>query len=156
MKLFILIIGILFVFAGCATVQQAPSVCDTLEPGQSVICDMADKVEQRPETVASFLKLGNVAGLSGKLYTAQEADKFIEDTIAILGANVGGVTYTGAVLYVVQALAKLSPEAQALFIVLSDFLAIETNEILTSIDIKMLIKHLREQQAIIAPFLVSE
>jgi len=156
MKLFILIIGILFVFAGCAINQQAPSVCDTLEPGQSVICDMADKVGQRPETVASFLKLGNVAGLSGKLYTAQQADKFISDTINHLKSLTGGLTYAQAVKYVITTLAGLSPEVQSLFIVLDDFIAIDTNEVLTSIDIEMLITHLQQQKAIVAPFILVE
>ena len=159
MKLFILIIGIFFVFAGCAINQQAPSVCDTLESGQSVICDMAQEVGQSPETVAGILKLANVGALAADFYTALEADVFLDVTIGHLEqiAESGqGLTYMAAVQYVLSTMAKLSPEAQAAFIILQDFTNIQTGALLSEIDIQMMLKHLRDQKLIVAPFLVSE
>ena len=154
-----IVISLLFIFTGCATTGvQKPSVCDTIPEGQtSVICDLSSQVGQSPETVAGILKLGNVAGLAGHLYTAQEASLFIDITIdhlKFIQANGGGLTYMSAVQYILNSLSIMSPEAQAVFIILEDFMNFDFGEIrlLSDFDIGLLIKHLNDQKAIITPF----
>ena len=162
MKTVLLILLVLFVAAGCATTGiQKPSVCDTIPEGQtSVICELAGKVGQRVETVAGILKLSNVACLAAKLYTVQEAQDFIDDTIKNLLAiqqGGGGLTYLTAVQYIANQLKLLTPEAQLLFIVLKDFMYFDFGEerLLSDFDIGLLLKHLNDQRAILLPFLLQ-
>jgi hypothetical protein len=161
-SIFILMLGVMFLVANCAGIApQKPGVCDTIPEGQtSVICDLAHKVGQSPETVAGILKLGNVAALAGHLYTAHEASLFIDITInhlKFIQANGDGLTYMSAVQYVLNALSGLSPETQAVFIILEDFMYFDFGEIrvLSDFDIGMLLKHLNDQKMLIAPFLMK-
>jgi hypothetical protein len=163
MKTVVLILLVLFVITGCATTgNQKPSVCDTIPEGQtSVICDLAKQVGQRPETVAGILKLGNVAALAGHLYTAQEASLFIDIAInhlEMIRAEGGVVSYTYAVQYILNTLSVMSPEAQAVFIILEDFMYFDFGEIrvLSDFDIGLLLKHLNDQKLLLAPFLLQD
>ena len=152
------IILIVVALIGCqGALQQPPSVCDSIQPGESVICDMSQKIGQKPETVAGILKLANIGGLSADLYTAQQADKFLGDIIEALNLyGPTGITYADAVTWVLGMMANLPPEVQALFIVLDDYLVISSGKMLTQIDINMLVSHLQEQKLIVLPFLGSD
>jgi hypothetical protein len=141
----------------CASVQTKPSVCDTVPEGEhSVICDLAEKSGTTPEMIAGVLKLANVGGLSGKLYTAQEASVFLDGIILTLETLEEGITYTDAVKYILLKMEGLTPEVQALFIVLDDFTGyqFETPQLLSDFDINLLLTHLKEQKALLAPFLM--
>ena len=158
-KIMMMVVGVVFL-VGCATTGvQKPSVCDTIPDGQtSVICDLAKQVGQSPETVAGILKLGNIASLAGHLYTAQEASLFIDmviDYLKFTQANGTGVTYMFAVEYILYTFSFMSPEAQAVFIILQDFMNFDFGEtrLLSDFDIGLLLKHLNDQKALIAPFL---
>ena len=160
-NILILILSMAFL-ASCASINiNKPSVCDTIPEGQtSVICDLAEKVGQSPETVAGILKLGNVAALAGHLYTAHEASLFIDEAINQLEFNSAsgrGMTYKSVAQYLLATFSMLSPEAQALFIVLEDFINYDFEEtrLLSDFDIGLLLKHLRDQKALIAPFLIG-
>ena len=48
-----IILMVVVALIGCqGALQQPPSVCDSIQPGESVICDMSQKIGQTPETVA--------------------------------------------------------------------------------------------------------
>ena len=157
-KIMMMVVGVVFL-VGCATTGvQKPSVCDTIPDGQtSVICDLAKQVGQSPETVAGILKLGNIASLAGHLYTAQEASLFIDEAIEhlIFFQGMDTLTYVSVVQYTLNKLSMLSPEAMALFVVLEGFTSYDFGEVrlLSDFDIGLLLKHLNDQKALIAPFL---
>ena len=146
--------------AGCATINiNKPSVCDKPEAQDSVICELAGHVGQTPETVAGILKISNIAALAGNLYTAQEAEAFIDEAIEhlIFFKDMDTLTYVQVVKYTLQKLSLLSPEAMALFVILDGFTSYDFGEVrlLTDFDIDMLVKHLNDQKLILAPFLVK-
>jgi len=94
------------------------------------------------------------------LYTVEEAREFIDNTIkALIDLNQIGteLTYQSAVQYVANQLKLLTPEAQALFIVLQDFMTVDFGQtrLLSDFDIGMLIRHLNDQKIILAPFLLK-
>ena len=148
-------------FQSCATTGvQKPSVCDTIPEGQtSVICDLSAQVGQPPETVAGILKIANIGALSGHLYTAQQAALFIDEAIGfleIIQENNSELTYMVVVQYILQKLEIMPPEVQAIFVVLEDFMHYDFGgiRILSPFDIDLLLKHLHDQKAILAPFVV--
>lgn len=165
LTLIICFLGIMMMFLPgfkCASPQIKPSICDTVPEGEhSVICDLAGKANTTPEMVSGVLKLANVGGLSGKLYTAQQANIFIEEIISALEAvkeQGTGLTYEDAVKYIITKVSGLTPEVQSLFVIMNDFTqySFETPQILSDFDIGLLLTHLREQRMILAPFLIQK
>jgi len=153
-----LLLSLALLAFGCAgTAIQKPSICDTIPAGDSVICDLSERVGQPVETVAGILKLSNVAALAADLYTAQQANKFIDKTIGYLKTTSVDLTYVSAVQYVLTTLSMMTPEAQAVFIILDDFVNVDFGSVrlLSEFDIGLLLKHLNDQKLILVPFLIE-
>lgn len=158
---FVLVLaGMVTWLAGCAGVQTGQSVCDTVPEGSySAICQAADVMGTRPEDVATILKLANVAALAGNVYTALQADAFIDEVRAYLvqTRDQGGITYADAVNAALARYGLLPPEVQAVFIVLDGAVSIDAPEVtaltLSNYDYDMLLGHMDQQKALLAPFL---
>ena len=146
---------------GCSTIQTA-NVCDGMD---SVLCEASVSLDVPLKTISTALKVGNVAGLSGNLYTAQQAYDFIVKIETDIGAlekltlNGNGGSYKYFITLLMDKYDKLSPEVQALFIIFGDGIDLSipelTNEILTPYDFVLLKRHLSEQKLIILPFVTK-
>lgn len=152
--------ALLFTIFGCAGFPARPSVCDAVpQDSYSAICQAAETMHATPEDVATILKLANVAALSGHVYTARQADVFIDELSAFLTAarQNGGITYGALVAAAMQRYGALPPEVQAVFIVLDGAVAVDapavTSLLLSDYDYGLLLGHLQQQKALLAPFL---
>lgn len=146
----ILIISIIAMLAGCATTS---SLCP--KEG-SAICALSEKLNTSPEAISQVLQIGNIAALEKSLYTATEADKFINQIIADVQAYKGkAVTYTQAVQYINKKFNLLSPQIQAVFIIMNpaDLAAKEITIPLSDYDIDLILKHLQKQKVLIKVYL---
>jgi hypothetical protein len=56
------LIAVLFCLSlvGCTGIKQPPSICDNMESGQSVLCDLANRYDLRLETVGDVLLAVNL------------------------------------------------------------------------------------------------
>lgn len=71
-------------FPGCATWTTAPSVCDN-PPGKSYICDIANDLDIRIETVGQTLIAINAANIGlWNLYTVEQAVDVMQNIRGIL------------------------------------------------------------------------
>lgn len=163
MKRFTFLGAIIVLLAGCSAlgIQLKPSDwCAKIPAGSySVICQISDKVGTSPEAVAATLKIANIAMLE-EVYTARQADEFIIKLQAAAKAarESNGATYKQLVQYILARYKILSPKVQAALVVLDDFVEIDAPEIqaqlLSDYDWDGIEKHLADQRAIIAPFLM--
>lgn len=146
----LLIISILALLAGCATTS---SLCP--KEG-SAICALSEKLNTSPEAISQVLQVANVAALEKSLYTATEADKFIDQIIADVQAYQGKtVTYAQAVKYLNDKFNLLSPQIQAVFIIMNpaDLAAKEITIPLSDYDLGLIIAHLQKQKLLVAAYL---
>ena len=72
---------LLFCSFGCAS---GPSVCDSLNPGDSVLCDAVSGSEYRLEDAGNALILANAVAIGEGWYTREEAIELCQDLIQIL------------------------------------------------------------------------
>lgn len=148
----LLIISILALLAGCATTSN---YC----PHEgSAICTLSEKLNTSPESISQVLQIANVAALEKSLYTAQQADLFIDAIMADLKkvkAEGVSISYVDALKYVSDKFDLLSPSAQAAFIIMNpaDLATQEINIPLSEYDIDLLIKHLKKQKALVKVYL---
>ena len=109
-----------------------------------------------PEAISTTLQVANVMALEKSLYKAQEAEEFIDNIIQDL-KNIKGksITYAEALDYINDKFKVLSPEIQAVFIIV-DPAGLATKEIkipLSDYDINLLIKHLEKQKQIVQVYM---
>jgi len=165
MKRFFTTISIwLLLFAGVIWFTQCATrsdTCKNVPEGQtSVICTLAGKMGTTPENISMTLQVVNMASLEKNLYTAQEANKFVDVVIADLEkvkASKGKivVSYLDAVNYVNAKYKLLSSATQAAFIIIAPS-ALTEQEIkipLSEYDIDLLLKHLAKQKILISVYI---
>lgn len=156
----IFIVGLMLLFAGCAA-QQKISICNQVPEGErSVLCQASYRLNVSLETIATALKVGNVAGLAGDLYLAQDAVDFIDRVdVLVQKAEGQGASYAIFIGVVKTVFGDLPPEVQALFVVAEEYVKVAIPEIsdyfLTPYDYKLLRLHLERQRQLVAPFLIG-
>jgi hypothetical protein len=145
------IMFLVFTFQGCATTS---SLCPK---DGSAICALSDKLGASPESLSQVLQIANVAALEKSLYTAKEANQFVDQIIKDVQAYRGKtITYVQAIKYLNDKFNVLSPQIQACFIIMNPA-DLATKEIsipsLSKDDINMIINHLKKQKALISVYL---
>lgn len=162
----LIVVAMLIFVSGCGPVQvklntgDGAGVCDRIPEGEtSVICELADRAGQSPETVAGIIRLANIGMLAGKNYTAREALDFITGIRGhLIEAKAAGtsIAYAAAVAYARAKFTALSPEAQIAFMVVDSFIAVDIGEGdlegLSNYDIDMLLAHLDDLAATVAMY----
>ena len=162
--LMFVVLAMIVPVSGCKFIQiKAPgeTVCDSIPDGSySIICQIAEKMNTTPETAASLLKVSNVAAIAGNVYTAQQADAFIDDIISYVEVAKEKGLATAVIYGAARTkFSSLPPEIQAAFTVCDDILVVD-DDLLLSIspseyDWAMILKHLADQKKIVAPFLLA-
>jgi len=150
-------------FSACSTISvETSGVCDKIPEGSySVICDISEYLGKSPESVGKILKVGNLAGLAVKAYTAQEGMNYIEDIRAHLknAQETGGLTYSALYAYAVKKYAALPVQVQLAIVLVEEISGVSLpvsilNAQLSDYDYAMLYGHLDEQAALLRPFLL--
>jgi hypothetical protein len=142
--------------AGCATTPS--QLCIVPEAKDSVICELAGKLKTTPEAISQTLKITNIVAMETNVYTAQQADKFVDRMIEeIQGIRDLGseITYIGLVRYIDGEVSLLPPRVQVVFEVMGDS-GLTTQEIkmpLTPYDFELLLRHLQKQKELIKMYL---
>lgn len=128
-------------FAGCATYQTFPSVCDTITE-RSVLCETADKIGVRLEEVGNVLIVANTVAITEGLYTAEQANAVFRKIIELLGgeATRSFITYEQFKLKIREILDKYP----SLMIVADSYLDMfmSSQTIITEVDKQILIEWL--------------
>jgi hypothetical protein len=151
----LLIISILLTLMGCGTTG---TICQNVPTGQtSVICTLSTKLNTSPEAISQILQIANVAALDKSLYTAQQADAFLDGVITDLKqikSNGQSISYVQAIDYLNKKYAILPKEVQAAMIIMNPA-SLSTQEIklpLCEYDIDLLISHCKKQLQIVQIF----
>jgi hypothetical protein len=150
----------IFLFSGCGHIKtgdERMSVCDKLETGDSLICDLSKKIGQSPETMATILRIANVSFLSVQPEKAKMVYNFIVEAEGLLEKAKGqGILYPVVRKYVVDKYCAAPQIVQANIILLKSLVEEYTDfqtRALTDIDIEMLLFHLNDQKQLLVPFL---
>ena len=148
------IMFLIFTLQGCSTTG---TICQNVPTGQtSVICTLSTKLNTSPEAMSQVLQIANVAALEKSLYTAQQANAFIDQIIMDVEAYKGKtITYAQAVKYLNDKFNILSPQVQAVFIIMNpaDLAAKEITIPLSDYDVNLILKHLAKQKALVGFYL---
>lgn len=72
MKRMSIAVVLIMILSGCAMLQGAPSVCDTLEE-RSLLCETAAKAGIRLEDLGNGLIIANMIAIAENLYTRDQA-----------------------------------------------------------------------------------
>lgn len=151
-----------FVLAGCGIplTTSTDSVVNQIPDGQtSVICDVATAFNATPEAVARIIKIQNVAAIAAGVYSPEQAMAFLDDVETFLvNAQTAGLTYTAAVTAAKNKYGRLPPEAQAVLIILDDFIDVPEKysaRLLTDYDYKILLMGIEDQRRVLLPFLIE-
>lgn len=163
MKRLFLITTLCIIFAGCGILKPKNPICDTDQPStlcQAVNVLQAHHVDITLDDIATTLKAGNIAALAGNVYTAQEALNFIDKlNNKLTEAETNGVTYSAFIAYVESQYIHLSPAVQAALILAQSDYDWTIPELaatpLQKYDFYLLRKHLTDERALVAPFLLS-
>lgn len=99
MKKAFLLLAIL-ALAACSTLglQKPPSVCDSIKPGDSVLCDLAGKFDLHLETAGDLFAIINLRAIKSGAYEAADALKVLDDIGHMLNAPVSPAGLRGLVL----------------------------------------------------------
>lgn len=154
-----------FALMACASNQIKPEnlVCNNIPEGSySTLCTVAHYVGIELEDAGNILKVGNLAGLATDVYSAQEAMNFVNDIQMYLerAQNGYGLLYATFQEFINKKYGILPAKVQAAIVLADQMRLIDVSLIpgadkkLSDYDYKMLFKHLNDQKAIIAPFLV--
>lgn len=84
----LLIITMLIMFfclIGCAT---GPSVCDSIAPGDSVLCDAVAGEEYQLEDIGNALIIANALAIGEEIYTREEAIEVCQELIELLNSPI--------------------------------------------------------------------
>lgn len=151
----VLSILVIMLLTGCATTSQ---LCLVPEAENSVICKLSKKVKTTPEAISQTLKVANIIAMETNVYTAQQADKFIDRLIEEVQnmQNLGSeVTYMNIVKYIDGEFSLLPPKVQVVFEVMNtEGLLSQTIEMpLTQYDFELLLRHLQKQKELIKIYL---
>ena len=144
-------------FAGCGTTGGI--ICSNIPEGQdSAICKIADKMNTTPEQISQVLQVANFAALESDLYTAREAEEFVDRIIRDISEfrETGKtLTYIKAIEYLNSKFSLLSPRAQVVFSLINpgDLASKEINVPLGDYDLSLILRHLEKQEIIIAAYL---
>jgi hypothetical protein len=140
--------------------QAKPGWCDKVPADSySLLCQIAHKYNTEPEDVAGVLELGNIAGLSSNLYTAEQAIAFIDDLEddAKQAKEIGTVTWDLFVIDLVAKYKDLPPTVKALFVLQKDYLNVDLPGInitpLSQYDWDGIISRLEKQKALARIFI---
>jgi len=128
-RLFIILTLCLLV--GCASWAEIPSVCDNMEPGQSVLCDIAKRHDIRLETAGDLILVVNLRAIQAGAYSKEDALYVFGKIETALEAPVTAADLRGLVLKYVKDYPEL--------ILLSPYLAlVDVPEPVTDADREML------------------
>lgn len=110
-----LMLAAMLFIAACAT---GPSVCDTMAPNESILCDTANKYGVKLEDIGNTLIVANAVAIGEGLYTSGQALQVVKSLRSILDDD---ITY----LFFRDELMQWTSEYPGLFevamIYLSDF-----------------------------------
>jgi len=81
----------LLAMVGCAGMQTLPSICDTIEPSESVLCSIAERSGVRLEDMGTVLILANMVAIKEGLYTKADAIDVLSELHALL--DKGALSY---------------------------------------------------------------
>jgi len=148
------------IFAGCTTIATKPSVCDNIPEGMtSVICATSTKLGITPESISSIITITNLSALVSGVYTAEEALAVINTMETfVIDARTNGITYGSLIQIALKYHKSLKPEAQALFIVLQEFVVMPPEleqELLTDYDFALILQALEKQRRAVTPFQIA-
>ena len=162
-KLFIAFICLIFL--GCAGNQIAPEkqVCNNVPEGQySVLCTISNYMHVPLENVSQVLQAADAGGLLANLYTAQQAENFIQGIRTYLNTSQSGsgLVYSALMKYLTEKYGLLPAKIQAVITIVKPFGSVNISAIpgadmkLSPYDYELLEKGLQEQEKIIQPFLM--
>jgi hypothetical protein len=127
----LLVLVYISVFFGCAGLQRPPSICDDMPPGESVLCDIANRYGVRLETVGDVLLVLNLQLIKEDLYKAKEARRFFDDVRKHLDGPITAQDLKTLALYHIS-------ESPALLIASSYIAYLNVPQLLTAQDVAML------------------
>ena len=157
LKQFLVPIIILIISASaCSFMEGSTSaLCDVDRP--SIICEIAAKNDTSPEDLAKILKTANVGLLAADVYTAEEANYFIDDMMTyVQAAQAAGTDYGTLGLALLSRYGNLQPEVQAAMVIVSILdldLTGTGEELLTDYDYELIMLHLENQKKLVEVFL---
>ncbi len=91
LRLFIVLLLTIMLFASCTFFQPSPSVCDKPEAVESRICAMTATLGLTPEKAGLILRLGSSVALEKNPDEAEKALKYLNEAISLLETD--GLTY---------------------------------------------------------------
>lgn len=161
MKRIFILLSVFFLSAcGIPLTTSTDSVVNQVPEGQtSIICDVAKAYNVTPETVARIIKTQNVAAIAAGAYSPEQAMAFLDEIETYLvNSQAVGLTYTAAVTAAKNKYGRLPPEAQAVLIILDDFIdvpEIYSARLLTEYDYEILRMGIEDQRRVLWPFLAE-
>lgn len=136
------IVATMFVACAAIGIKKPPSVCDSTEPGASVLCDIAGKNDFHLETAGNILMVVNLRAIKQGLYTAQDAINVLGDVRYALGFDISAVDLKRLIFEYIDEYPEL--------ILASPFLGyLDTPEMLKPNDKKMILWWIDEQNKIL-------
>jgi hypothetical protein len=153
MVFMVLLLGL--IMAACATTSQ---LCAVPEAQNSVVCELSAKLKTTPEMISQSLQVANLGALASDVYTAQQADEFVDKIITDIQdiQKMGKeISYLDAINYIDGKLNLLPTKIKAVF-VLIDTAGLTTQGIkqpLTDYDFDLIIRHLQKQKELIKIYL---
>jgi len=159
MKNFYLILVLFFIsvfLTGCGL--GTSNLCVGPKAEDSIVCKLADRLHTTPEVMSQSLIVANFGALEADLYTASQAEKFLDEIQADLEKlkETGKeVTYTEIIKYMNSKYNLLPKKVQAVF-VLIDPAGLTGQSIkipLSAYDIDLLLTHIEKQKQLIVIYL---
>ena len=151
----IIIVLALLLFMGCSATSN---LCTVPEANNSVVCDLSAKLHITPEMISQSLLIANFGALEVDLYTAQQADKFVNNLIGQIEkfkASGNTYTYAQAISFINSQYNLLPKKIQAVFVII-DPAGLASQNItlpLTNYDFDLFLRHLNKQKQIISIYL---
>jgi len=123
----VLVLALAIVTSGC----KRESICNSIEPGDSVLCDIAAENDLHLETVGQLIMVANLRAIKEGAYTKEEAVEVLQEIKDVLIFQVSAQTlHNMAAQYVVD-----YPE----LLLLSPYVGeLDTPRLLTDADRKLL------------------
>lgn len=111
-KLFLVVFA-MSTIGGCGALATMPSVCDSVDPGESVLCDLAKDNKIRIEDVGNAFIFVNAIAIGEGVYTKEEAVEVCQALLDVLDTPITYIALRTELLDQVQKYPGLLEVAQS-------------------------------------------
>jgi hypothetical protein len=138
--------------------SSASFLCSVPEAEGSAVCALSEKLHTTPEIISQSLQVANLGALEADLYTARQANEFIDKIIADIEdikAMGKKISYLQAINYIDSKFKVLPARVKAVFVIMNPagLAGQSISQPLTDYDFELLTKHLKIQKDIIGVYL---